>query len=323
MKVLFNMLVLVSILIHSVNTKTTKIHENLNKILEKDQSSDILAQISNEWDLDLFFQPARQIQPKQARKIQPKKAHNRAQKLIAKPTNLTQLTRTKRKPILLDVRIPSGNKVQPQELTTNLLTEPTTSPLPLPPEPDMHHKSLPSYLSTLYLSDLTTLSPEGLKSENSTHQEPNPANEINESYTKAHTKQETTSDIPDIQSNMGLDDVDNIVFSDSTSVRDFSPQTTVSPDTDLTSNNQSELSSFNQDDRPTTLEPNFNEENQPIGDSFTTETDTMGSTTAEPVEEDVRNSPSKCYTHTMSWLGRCVVLCEKILVRPCVFYIGD
>jgi len=336
----------------ATQSRTTK--NNLKIIIEKafespDEHSGFLALVSkavktrrNQRKLESYFKPARKIQPKQVQAKPPNQTHQYAK--------VAEVKRPKRKSVLLDVRIPSVNDVQPEHLSTALhfqapdLSTPLSVQLLDPPNsPPSYHP----YLSTLYLSEVPTVSPTGLKTSNSNINQKNLSsfnpedphiskqedikamnlneintvdeNDIHDENTRdtdsENNETDLSSEIPKDISNDGK----NIIFDDPS---------------DITTNNPGDLEIFEPKDltvepgdlttpTPTDLTTAYSSENS------IKNLDSVGTSPAvtpsfrEPRENNLASSQTTCYTHTMTWLGRCVVLCDKVLVRPCVFHIGD
>ena len=401
MKRVISFLVFVPSFLAVTQTKTTqsRLKEILERSLKSPDDYPGLSQLLSraiqtnrsqmrKMKLNSFFQPAEQIQPRQLQTSPPCRTPKSISAAI-------QLTRPKRKPVLLDVRIPSSNTIQqldlpiiPSELSnrpTDLLNIPTVQPktppalsntppdlphtlpaLPNPPPdlpntpPDQQNtppvqpntqtiqpKTPPvqhSYLSTLYLSDVNTVSPDGLRPDNSNN---------NQSYNQNNMK----SFHPDDPNNLKADDIKPISSNGIDPVNQDDNQFVNSNDLNsVTSNNEKdlrnvmpgELTNVSPNEQATVLSDGLkntilNELTTVIPNDMTTvyadrtnaesvtqQLETVGITTPETTttllasresrENNLENSPSPCYTHTMTWLGRCVVLCDKMLVRPCLFY---
>ena len=225
--------------------------------------------------IESFFLPAAKIN---SRKLK----SNIVKKSILKHVANNQLGRLKRKSVLLDVRIPLDNSIKPiaaseSTLFTDSQTEsdlskatPQYTAPPLSPKytlPDLSPQlkspnlsyALPvnhPYLSTLYLSDLTTVNPEGLKHDN----------------TNVDNKNDSLNDLPTIPTD-------------------------------------------DEPDEQTNVEASTQEPDPTVQILTVTPMAARG-----PRESSLTSPPStSCYTHTVTWLGRCVVLCDRQLIRPCLF----
>ena len=370
--------------------------EATNRMLVKAASKDntVLVPNTRQGSMDLFFQPAREIQPQKARKNQAEKVRNTQQSRKIQSKNWkqskkqTQLARTKRKPVLLDVRIPSENKASTKDLIGTL---PTTLPTLSTYHP---------YLSTLYLSDLTTHTSTENKRDQQNHnkvnaeQEAQGAMEENVGITVG-TKQTTekndlktgsqshliTGSKDDFMTgsqidftNVGHNDLKPVSQDDLITVSQDDIITVSQDDLitgsqddlitgsrdDLIKGNEDDLISSSLDEFITTNSSSYNLTNQSfdleidnhnnnssvlnqkaeiLEESFVkdkttgnkkdtgnikdTENIKVTKNTSKLGENSVATPHTKCYTHTVKWLGRCVVLCDRKLVRPCVFYIGD
>jgi len=238
-----------------------------------------------------FFQPAEKIRPKQLQ-ISMTKVE------LHEGKDGNELVRQKRRPFLLDVRIPSKDDKK-QKVTQK-------------PQ---------SYLSTLWLSDLTTVTPTGQREEESTHKShrtgkehlPDQESEVDRllhpNQTKIDTKEAVRQKLDSNQEQQEVAKYDNETPENSTAILLGSQAVTF----------ESTPADFVKDNPTVTFSPTYSENS--VKDNATVVPEKIESVSEIVLEEDSSNKIIKsCYTHTVNWLGRCVVLCDKRPVRPCVFY---